>query len=1249
MKRRMPGDRAGGRRGCGWAWLIAALLFLPAGALAQLRFVTVVPAAANTTFPDEDGDYPAYIEIRSLETGILSGHHLSDRPDAPTRWQVPAGYVLTSGQTLRIFASGKDRRPTGPGGVLHTSFTYDCLVPYCGLFDSKGAVVHTFADRKDRCGCDGISLLRPRMAARTLISLDAPDADWALPGFDDSKWIRGMTGVGYESGASPYQNGLVLYHTFDKPDVLGATAIDVSGPVLHTGTMATGLPMVTGRVGQALELKGDPAHHLRVKHHPELDPGTGGFTAAVWFRPFRGGTATVGLDFTETLLAKGAGPGTTGAGSPGWSIYRTQAGAFVQLGTALGSRTVPLGFTPVGEWTHVAFVVDRAAGLLVGYLNGKRVGSTALSSPSAEPVGSTADLLEGRDAQGKAVFAGRLDEVAIWARSMNDVQVQDLYAVGAAGKSFLDSTAFPDGSHLYAGLIGTDVLGQMRGVQTTAFIRVPFNLPSLPALASGLKMRVHYTDGFVAYLNGIEVARRNAPAELDEFSAAPVDRPDPAGLAAESFDLGEFVGVLRSGANVLAFQGLSHDVQAARFLVAPVELCLEINRDPTQGGDCVKETNGREFWVAFPQNYLQEADTPLRLRLIIAGTPKTQGLVEIPGLVLPGFPRPFTIPPAGSLAIEIPRATELAGTDVIEPKGIHVLATADVAVYGMTRQDFTTDTYLGLPTKCLGTEYLVSTYRNVFNGIPILNGTQFAIVAVANGTQVTITPASAAAGRPAGVPFVVKLDRGQTYQLRSESGSPADLTGTHIASSLPVAVFGSHRCANVQSVNQFFCDTVVEELLPLSSWGSAFLVVPLATRASDTVRILSGDDDNLVTVTTASGNDSFVLDRGAHKDLILDKPTRIVARGRTSVMQFANSSDADHVIDADPFMALIQPVSTWLSQYRIRTPVASEFEDNYLNLVGLSASILDVTTINGVALTAWDPSRIVRGNLPGGAAFARVHLDAGTSYHVVGKNPLGLTSYGFSEFDSYGHPGGMRFEGGFAPLLSCPDKITIACQSVPGAADCVAPVPDLARRIEVFDDCGRGRGVVVTQVPSPGTLLKPGTYTITVFASDPDGETAQCSTQLIVEPNWATQKFGASTAGNPALEATVWGARADPDKDGLANVLEEAMGSDPNQRTSLASLITVEPDASSPGGNLIVTIPELTDETGPKVALRVVTGLDGSPWQEGADLFELLPDRTVYAPDGRSRKAAYRLRTPTAASGDGVTQHFFTVTFIEGR
>ncbi|MCW1883826.1 Ig-like domain-containing protein [Luteolibacter flavescens] len=46
---------------------------------------------------------------------------------------------------------------------------------------------------------------------------------------------------------------------------------------------------------------------------------------------------------------------------------------------------------------------------------------------------------------------------------------------------------------------------------------------------------------------------------------------------------------------------------------------------------------------------------------------------------------------------------------------------------------------------------------------------------------------------------------------------------------------------------------------------------------------------------------------------------------------------------------------------------------------------------------------------------------------------------------------------------------------------------------------------------------------------------------------WASGKFQPSVLSNPALEATVWGMNADPDKDGRANVLEMLFGLNPDK------------------------------------------------------------------------------------------------------
>ena len=59
----------------------------------------------------------------------------------------------------------------------------------------------------------------------------------------------------------------------------------------------------------------------------------------------------------------------------------------------------------------------------------------------------------------------------------------------------------------YRPIINTDVQGPMAGGNASAFLRLPFSV-SNPAV-DALTLRMKYDDGFVAYLNGREIARRN--------------------------------------------------------------------------------------------------------------------------------------------------------------------------------------------------------------------------------------------------------------------------------------------------------------------------------------------------------------------------------------------------------------------------------------------------------------------------------------------------------------------------------------------------------------------------------------------------------------------------------------------------------------------------------------------------------------------------------------------------------------------
>jgi hypothetical protein len=86
---------------------------------------------------------------------------------------------------------------------------------------------------------------------------------------------------------------------------------------------------------------------------------------------------------------------------------------------------------------------------------------------------------------------------------------------------------------------------------------------------NALLLRLRYDDGFAAYLNGVEVARRNAPEMLRHDSAAPSARPRPQALAVEEISLALRPGLLRPGANILALHGLNEGAAGPDFLILP--------------------------------------------------------------------------------------------------------------------------------------------------------------------------------------------------------------------------------------------------------------------------------------------------------------------------------------------------------------------------------------------------------------------------------------------------------------------------------------------------------------------------------------------------------------------------------------------------------------------------------------------------------------------------------------------------------
>lgn len=130
----------------------------------------------------------------------------------------------------------------------------------------------------------------------------------------------------------------------------------------------------------------------------------------------------------------------------------------------------------------------------------------------------------------------------------------------------------------YAGYTGLDV-GAMRNVNRTVYVRIPFQA-SGPADIDKLILRMQFEDGFVAWLNGVEVALASAPtgAQLAWNSGATANREDADAVVPMDFDITQHKAALIEGDNVLAIQGLNSSVSSSDLLILPELAAVKIEQ-----------------------------------------------------------------------------------------------------------------------------------------------------------------------------------------------------------------------------------------------------------------------------------------------------------------------------------------------------------------------------------------------------------------------------------------------------------------------------------------------------------------------------------------------------------------------------------------------------------------------------------------------------------------------------------------------
>lgn len=142
------------------------------------------------------------------------------------------------------------------------------------------------------------------------------------------------------------------------------------------------------------------------------------------------------------------------------------------------------------------------------------------------------------------------------ADAANSVQIAEVEFLGFIGATVQS----------LAELIEANIEAEIFGRRSSAYLRFPFEITT-PGSIENLRLRMHYDDGFAAWLNGVLVATANAPDGFAFNGVAVTNRYRRDAAQELSFDLNSRTNLLRPGRNILAVQAFNDRADSADFLV----------------------------------------------------------------------------------------------------------------------------------------------------------------------------------------------------------------------------------------------------------------------------------------------------------------------------------------------------------------------------------------------------------------------------------------------------------------------------------------------------------------------------------------------------------------------------------------------------------------------------------------------------------------------------------------------------------
>ncbi|MEM6472512.1 MAG: lamin tail domain-containing protein, partial [Planctomycetota bacterium] len=482
--------------------------------------ISEIASSVSGSLEDEDGDSSDWIEFFNAgdEVVDLGNWALTDDPSTPGQWRFPASTILAPGEFLVVFASGKDRADSGQN--LHTNFRLSADGDYLALLTPDLSVVDQYSPEFPALRTDvsyGPEFFVDQTVtigdnANYFVPSDASlGTNWTEASFDDAAWSSGPTGVGY--GIAP--PGFDV--TYIKAQPSGSFNGVVNSLAIAETVLAT--PEYQQTVAEA-----------RVEVINFYGTGGGGRYGNDIAFP----TQQIGQNIDNFVIRATTQIEIPAAGLYSFGVNSDDGFSFSMSG-------------PGGTFS-TEFAGTRAAQDTIGVFDITQAGTY-----EAELV-----MFEAGGGASVELFA------AAGQHTNFDANVFDLVGDIASG-GLAAAVPYVAGNNPW---VNTDVSTEMQSVNASVYVRHEFPLANAAGV-SLIELDVLYDDGFVAYINGTEVARRNAPVSPSFDATALTSRELSDVVVPESIILdASAVDLLVDGENVLAIHGLNDQVNDESFLIS---------------------------------------------------------------------------------------------------------------------------------------------------------------------------------------------------------------------------------------------------------------------------------------------------------------------------------------------------------------------------------------------------------------------------------------------------------------------------------------------------------------------------------------------------------------------------------------------------------------------------------------------------------------------------------------------------------